>query len=99
MSYRHAWQLLESLNRTFEKRVTINSGAFWVIKHGIKMSAMPAWGKTERRTQLTTTISVAPVPAVLPEIKGNGLPVIRVRAPVVLSMSRPVTPLIWLSST
>jgi molybdate transport system regulatory protein len=25
MSYRHAWQLLESLNRTFEKRVTINS--------------------------------------------------------------------------
>ena len=20
--------------------------AFWIIKHGIKMSAMPAWGKT-----------------------------------------------------
>jgi hypothetical protein len=24
--------------------------AFWIIKHGIKMSAMPAWGKTLAET-------------------------------------------------
>ncbi len=29
-----------------EEQVDDGQRAFWIIKHGIKMSAMPAWGKT-----------------------------------------------------
>src|ERR1700684_3884250 len=29
-----------------QKEVSDGRRAFWIVKHGIKMSAMPAWGKT-----------------------------------------------------
>jgi mono/diheme cytochrome c family protein len=29
-----------------QEEIQAESRAFWIIKHGIKMSAMPAWGKT-----------------------------------------------------
>jgi len=31
--------------------------AFWIIKHGIKMSAMPAWGKTHTDAQLWAVVA------------------------------------------
>ncbi len=31
--------------------------AFWIIKHGIKMSAMPAWGKTHTDAQIWSMVA------------------------------------------
>ena len=31
--------------------------AFWIIKHGIKMSAMPAWGKTHNDAEIWSVVA------------------------------------------
>jgi mono/diheme cytochrome c family protein len=42
--------------------------AFWTIKHGIKMSAMPAWGKTLNDMQIWDLVAfVRQMPAITPE--------------------------------
>jgi mono/diheme cytochrome c family protein len=42
--------------------------AFWIIKHGIKMSAMPAWGKTLNDGAIWDIVSfVKHMPAMTPE--------------------------------
>lgn len=42
--------------------------AFWVIKHGIKMSAMPAWSKTLDDTAIWDTVAfVGKMPNMTPE--------------------------------
>jgi mono/diheme cytochrome c family protein len=42
--------------------------AFWVIKHGIKMSAMPAWGKTLNDAQIWDVVAfVRKLPSMTPE--------------------------------
>jgi len=42
--------------------------AFWTIKHGIKMSAMPAWGKTLDDTAIWNLVAfVRQMPAITPE--------------------------------
>ena len=42
--------------------------AFWIIKHGIKMSAMPAWGKTLNDAAIWDTVSfVRQMPMMTPE--------------------------------
>jgi mono/diheme cytochrome c family protein len=42
--------------------------AFWTIKHGIKMSAMPAWGKTLNDTEIWDLVAfVRQMPAITPE--------------------------------
>jgi mono/diheme cytochrome c family protein len=42
--------------------------AFWVIKHGIKMSAMPAWGKTLNDAQIWDVVAfVRKLPSMSPE--------------------------------
>jgi cytochrome c553 len=42
--------------------------AFWIIKHGIKMSAMPAWGKTLDDADIWDLVSfVRKMPDVSPE--------------------------------
>jgi cytochrome c553 len=42
--------------------------AFWTIKHGIKMSAMPAWGKTFDDTAIWDMVAfVRKMPAMTPE--------------------------------
>ena len=42
--------------------------AFWVIKHGIKMSAMPAWGKTLDDTAIWDVVAlVRKMPGMSPE--------------------------------
>jgi mono/diheme cytochrome c family protein len=41
---------------------------FWVIKHGIKMSAMPAWGKTEDDTEIWELVAfIRQLPEMTPE--------------------------------
>ena len=41
---------------------------FWVIKHGIKMSAMPAWGKTQDDTQIWELVAfIQQLPQMTPE--------------------------------
>ncbi len=43
--------------------------AFWIIKHGIKMSAMPAWGKTLDDAAIWEVVSfVRSMPGMPPEI-------------------------------
>jgi mono/diheme cytochrome c family protein len=42
--------------------------AFWIIKHGIKMSAMPAWGKTLDDAAIWDVVSfVRKMPVMTPE--------------------------------
>jgi mono/diheme cytochrome c family protein len=42
--------------------------AFWVVKHGIKMSAMPAWGKSLDDTAIWEVVSfVRKIPGMSPE--------------------------------
>jgi mono/diheme cytochrome c family protein len=42
--------------------------AFWIIKHGIKMSAMPAWGKTLDDTAIWELVAfVRKMPEMTPE--------------------------------
>jgi mono/diheme cytochrome c family protein len=42
--------------------------AFWTIKHGIKMSAMPAWGKSLDDAEIWDIVSfVRKMPAMSPE--------------------------------
>jgi mono/diheme cytochrome c family protein len=42
--------------------------AFWVIKHGIKMSAMPAWGKTLKDAEIWDVVAfVRKMPSMTPE--------------------------------
>jgi mono/diheme cytochrome c family protein len=42
--------------------------AFWTIKHGIKMSAMPAWGKTLNDAEIWDVVAfVRQMPAITPE--------------------------------
>jgi mono/diheme cytochrome c family protein len=42
--------------------------AFWIIKHGIKMSAMPAWGKSLNDEAIWDIVSfVRKMPAMTPE--------------------------------
>jgi mono/diheme cytochrome c family protein len=42
--------------------------AFWIIKHGIKMSAMPAWGKTLNDAAIWDIVSfVRQMPMMTPE--------------------------------
>jgi mono/diheme cytochrome c family protein len=42
--------------------------AFWIIKHGIKMSAMPAWGKTLDDVEIWDTVAfVRKMPEMTPE--------------------------------
>jgi mono/diheme cytochrome c family protein len=42
--------------------------AFWIIKHGIKMSAMPAWGRTLDDAQLWDIVAfVRQMPLLTPE--------------------------------
>jgi mono/diheme cytochrome c family protein len=42
--------------------------AFWTIKHGIKMSAMPAWGKTLDDSAIWNLVAfVRQMPAISPE--------------------------------
>jgi mono/diheme cytochrome c family protein len=42
--------------------------AFWIIKHGIKMSAMPAWGKTLNDREVWNVVSfLRKMPAMTPE--------------------------------
>jgi mono/diheme cytochrome c family protein len=42
--------------------------AFWIIKHGIKMSAMPAWGKTLDDAAIWDVVAfVRKMPAMTPE--------------------------------
>jgi mono/diheme cytochrome c family protein len=42
--------------------------AFWTIKHGIKMSAMPAWGKTLNDAEIWDLVAfVRQMPAISPE--------------------------------
>jgi len=42
--------------------------AFWTIKHGIKMSAMPAWGTTLNDTEIWDLVAfVRQMPAITPE--------------------------------
>jgi mono/diheme cytochrome c family protein len=42
--------------------------AFWTIKHGIKMSAMPAWGKTLNDTEIWDLVAfVRQMPTITPE--------------------------------
>jgi mono/diheme cytochrome c family protein len=41
---------------------------FWVIKHGIKMSAMPAWGKTQDDTEIWELVAfIRQLPEMTPE--------------------------------
>jgi mono/diheme cytochrome c family protein len=41
---------------------------FWTIKHGIKMSAMPAWGKTQDDTAIWDLVAfLRKLPAMTPE--------------------------------
>lgn len=41
---------------------------FWVIKHGIKMSAMPAWGKTQDDTEIWELVAfLQQLPQMTPE--------------------------------
>jgi mono/diheme cytochrome c family protein len=49
--------------------------AFWTIKHGIKMSAMPAWGKTLDDTAIWDLVAfVKKMPAMTPEAYQQLLP-------------------------
>ena len=49
--------------------------AFWTIKHGIKMSAMPAWGKTLDDTAIWDLVAfVQKMPAMTPEAYQQLLP-------------------------
>ena len=42
--------------------------AFWVVKHGIKMSAMPAWGKTLDDAAIWEVVAfIRKMPAMTPE--------------------------------
>jgi hypothetical protein len=42
--------------------------AFWIIKHGIKMSAMPAWGKTLDDAAIWDVVSfLRKMPVMTPE--------------------------------
>jgi mono/diheme cytochrome c family protein len=42
--------------------------AFWIIKHGIKMSAMPAWGKTLDDAEIWDVVAfVRKMPGMAPE--------------------------------
>lgn len=41
--------------------------AFWIIKHGLKMSAMPAWGKTHTDAQIWALVAfVRKLPSLTP---------------------------------
>jgi len=43
--------------------------AFWIVKHGIKMSAMPAWGKMLDDAEIWEIVAfVRKMPAMTPEI-------------------------------
>jgi mono/diheme cytochrome c family protein len=43
--------------------------AFWIVKHGIKMSAMPAWGKTLDDREIWNVVAfVRKLPGMTPEI-------------------------------
>jgi cytochrome c553 len=49
--------------------------AFWAIKHGIKMSAMPAWGKTLDDAAIWDLVAfVRKMPAMTPEAYQQSLP-------------------------
>ena len=42
--------------------------AFWIVKHGIKMSAMPAWGRTLDDTAIWDVVAfIRKMPAMTPE--------------------------------
>jgi mono/diheme cytochrome c family protein len=42
--------------------------AFWIIKHGIKMSAMPAWGKTHTDAEIWSAVAfLRKLPGMSPE--------------------------------
>jgi mono/diheme cytochrome c family protein len=59
--YPHPPNLAQQQTRDAQK-------AFWTIKHGIKMSAMPAWGKTLDDTALWDIVAfVRQLPALTPE--------------------------------
>jgi cytochrome c553 len=48
---------------------------FWTIKHGIKMSAMPAWGKTLDDTAIWDLVAfIRKLPAMTPEAYQQALP-------------------------
>jgi mono/diheme cytochrome c family protein len=51
--------------------LTVNHSAarqFWIIKHGIKMSAMPAWGKTHDDATIWTMVAfLQKLPTLTPE--------------------------------
>jgi mono/diheme cytochrome c family protein len=56
--------------------------AFWIIKHGIKMSAMPAWGKTLDDTAIWELVAfVRKMPEMTPETYAE-LSNLRNKAPV-----------------
>ncbi len=41
---------------------------FWIVKHGIKMTAMPAWGKTHTDEELWDVVAfVSRLPKMTPE--------------------------------
>jgi mono/diheme cytochrome c family protein len=51
-----------------EEEVQPAQRAFWIIKHGIKMSAMPAWGKTLDDAAIWEVVAfVRKMPAMNPE--------------------------------
>jgi molybdate transport system regulatory protein len=78
MSYRHAWQLLESLNRTFEKRVTINSvggrggGGAAVTEFG--RSVIEGFRGLEHRI---SGIGTECFQSIIPEVSSNPLMTVR----------------------
>ena len=62
------WTVLRT-RRILRKRDTRNAQrAFWTIKHGIKMSAMPAWGKSLDDAAIWDIVSfVRKMPAMTPQ--------------------------------
>jgi mono/diheme cytochrome c family protein len=51
-----------------EENIQESRRGFWVIKHGIKMSAMPAWGKTLNDAEIWDVVAfVRKMPSITPE--------------------------------
>jgi molybdate transport system regulatory protein len=74
MSYRHAWQLIDGLNKTFEQRVTINrvggsgGGGTQVTEFG--RSVIEGFRRLECRIE---GIGAECLKAILPEVAGSSL--------------------------
>ncbi len=45
--------------RLSETGIDDDAEAFWIVKHGIKMSAMPAWGKTQSDQKIWALVAFA----------------------------------------